>query len=167
MQLCAAELCQHWIRWWLVAWRESSHHLNQMLTYWLSHKEHISIKFYFAQLKSFHSRRCISKCHLQHGSHFVLIHYSDVIMSVEASQITSLTIVYSALYSGADQRKHQSSASLAFVLGIHRWLVNSLHKWPVMQKMFPFDDIIILNVLKTHQHVKSQHMTIRVMEFLI
>ena len=37
-----------------------------------------------------------------------------------ASQITSLTIVYSTVYSDADQRKHQSPASLAFVWGIHR-----------------------------------------------
>ena len=44
-------------------------------------------------------------------------HYSDVIMSAMASQITSLTIVYSTLYLGADQRNHQSSASLAFVRG--------------------------------------------------
>ena len=47
-------------------------------------------------------------------------HYIDVIMGTIASQITSLTIVYSTVYSGADQRKHQSSASLAFVRGIHR-----------------------------------------------
>ena len=43
----------------------------------------------------------------------------------------------------ADQRKHQSSASLAFVRGIHRWPVNSPHKWPVTRKMFPFDDVIV------------------------
>ena len=42
-------------------------------------------------------------------------HYNDVIMSAMASQITCLTIVYSIVYSGADQRKHQSSVSLAFV----------------------------------------------------
>ena len=47
------------------------------------------------------------------------------------------------IYSGSDQRKHQSSASLAFVQGIHRWPVNSLHKWPVMRKMFPFDDVFM------------------------
>ena len=64
-------------------------------------------------------------------------------MDTMASQITSLTIVYSAVYSGADQRKHQSSASLAFVWGIHRSPVNSPHKWPVMRKMFPFDDVIM------------------------
>ena len=60
-----------------------------------------------------------------------------------ASQITSLTIVYSTVHSGADHRKHQSSASLAFVQGIHRWPVNSLHKGPVTRKMFPFDDVIM------------------------
>ena len=53
------------------------------------------------------------------------------------------TIVYSTVYSGADQRKHQSSASLAFVREIHRWLVNSPHKGPVTWKMFSFDDVIM------------------------
>ena len=64
-------------------------------------------------------------------------------MGAIASQITSLPVVYSIVHSGADQRKHQSSASLAFVRGIHRWPVNSLHKWPVTRKMFPFDDVIM------------------------
>ena len=64
-------------------------------------------------------------------------------MGAVASEITSLTIVYSTVYSGADQRKHQSSASLAFVRGIHRWPVSSPHKWPVTRKMFPFDDDIM------------------------
>ena len=64
-------------------------------------------------------------------------------MDAIASQITSLTIVYSTVYSDADQRKHQSSASLAFVWGIHRGPVNSPHKWPVTRKMFPFDDVIM------------------------
>ena len=79
-------------------------------------------------------------------------HYNDVIMGAIASQITSLTIVYSTVYSDADQRKHQSSASLAFVRGIHRghqssaslafvWgthrgPVNSSHKWPVTRQCF-------------------------------
>ena len=70
-------------------------------------------------------------------------HYNDVMIGAMASQITRLTIVYSAVYSGADQRKHQSSSSLAFVWGIHRWPVNSPHKWPVTRKMFPFDDVIM------------------------
>ena len=64
-------------------------------------------------------------------------------MDTMASQITSLTIVYLTVYSDADQRKHQSSASLAFVRGIHRWPVISPHKWPVTRKMFPFDDVIM------------------------
>ena len=71
-------------------------------------------------------------------------HYNDVIMSTMMSQITSLTIVYSSVYSDADQRKHQSSTSLAFMRGIHRWLVNSLHKGPVTRKVFPFNDIIMM-----------------------
>ena len=64
-------------------------------------------------------------------------------MRATASQITSLTIVYSSVYSGANQRKHQSSASLAFVREIYRWPVNSAHKEPVTRKMFPFDDVIM------------------------
>ena len=70
-------------------------------------------------------------------------HYTDVTMSPMSSQITSLGIVYSTVYSGADQRKHQSSASLAFVRRIHRGPVNSPHKRPVTRKMFPFDDVIM------------------------
>ena len=70
-------------------------------------------------------------------------HCNDVIMSVMASQITSLTSVYSTVYSCADQRKHQSPASQAFVRGIHWGPANSLHKWPLTRKMFPFDDVIM------------------------
>ena len=71
-------------------------------------------------------------------------HYNDVIMGVIAFQITSLAIAYSTVYSDTDQRKHQSSASLAFVRGIHRGPVNSPHKWPVTRKMFTFDDVIMV-----------------------
>ena len=53
-------------------------------------------------------------------------HYSDVIMGPIPSQITSLTIIHSTAYSGADQRNHQSP-----------------HKWPVTRKMFPCDDFIM------------------------
>ena len=72
-----------------------------------------------------------------------IFHYNDVIMSVMASQITSLRIVCSTICSGTDQRKHQSSTSLAFVTGIHQCPLNSLHKGPIMWKMFPFDDVIM------------------------
>ena len=83
-----------------------------------------------------------------------VIHYNGVIMGAIASQITSLTIVYSIVYSDADQRKHQSSASLSFVRGIHRGPVNSPHKWPVTRKMFPFDDIIMM---KYYDFMKWKH----------
>ena len=71
-------------------------------------------------------------------------HHNDVTMGTIASQITSLTTVYSIVYSNADQRKHQSSASLAFVRGIHRGPVISPQKWAVTLKMFPFDDVIMI-----------------------
>ena len=73
-------------------------------------------------------------------------HHNDVILGPMASQITSLTIVYPNAYSVEHQRKHQSSASLAFVRGIHRRPVNSPHSphiGPVTRKMFPFDDVIM------------------------
>ena len=72
-------------------------------------------------------------------------HYNDIIMGAIVSQITSLMIVYSIVYSDTDERRHQSSVSLAFVRGIHRGPVNSQHKWPVTRKMFPFDDVIMFN----------------------
>ena len=62
--------------------------------------------------------------------------YSDVIMRMMASLITSVSIAYSTDCSGTDQRKHQSSASLAFVMRIHRSPVNSPHKGPVTRKCF-------------------------------
>ena len=80
---------------------------------------------------------------------FIISHYHDVIIGAIASLITSLTIVYSTVYSDADQRKHQSSASLDFVWGIHGGPVNSPHKGPVTRKMFPFDDVIMATPL-TH-----------------
>ena len=85
----------------------------------------------------------------------VRFHSTDVIMSLMASQITSLTIVYSPVYSGTDQRKHQSSASLVFVRGIHRESVNSPHKRPVTRKMFPFDDVIMCYQYNRHMLYKA------------
>ena len=76
-------------------------------------------------------------------------HYNDVIMSEMASQITSVSIVCSTIYSGADQRKQQSSASLAFVRVIHRWPMNYPHKRPVTREMFPFGDVIMKNGMIT------------------
>ena len=72
-----------------------------------------------------------------------LTHYSDVIMSAMAPLITGVSIVYSTVCWGTDQRKHQGSTLLAFVRGIHRWPVNSPYKWPTTRKMFPFGDVIM------------------------
>ena len=87
-------------------------------------------------------------------------HHNDITMSTMASQITSLTIVYSIVYSDADYRKYQSSASLAFVRGIQRGPVNSPHKWPVTRKMFLFDDVImvLLNTTKFETNTLVHHM---------
>ena len=68
-------------------------------------------------------------------------------MSVMVSQINSLTIVYSYVYSGTDQRKNQSSKSLAFVRGIHRWPVDSSHKEASNMENVPFDEVIMIVVL--------------------
>ena len=65
----------------------------------------------------------------------IILHYIDI-MGTMASQIASLIIVYSTVYSGADQRKHQSSASRAICSPVP-------HKWSVTRKMFPFDDVIM------------------------
>ena len=70
-------------------------------------------------------------------------------MRAMESEITCLTIVYSTVYSGADQRKHPNSASLAFVRGIHRWPVNSSHKGPVARKKFSSDDVIMVKCWPT------------------
>ena len=84
-------------------------------------------------------------------------HYNDVIMGTMASQITSLTVVYSTVNSGADQRKHQSSASLAFVWGIHRG--------PVTRKMFPFDDIIMYRSRHAKHSTKTSRVNISLANF--
>ena len=63
-------------------------------------------------------------------------HYNDVTMSAMAPQITSIWTVYSVVCSSAHQRKYQSSASLVFERGIHRWPVDSPHQGPVTRKCF-------------------------------
>ena len=89
----------------------------------------------------------LAKKLLQYRSKPLIHHYNDVIMNTMASRITSLAIVYSSVYSATDQRIYQSSASLAFVRGIHRGPVNSPYKWPVTRKMSPFDDVIIVIII--------------------
>ena len=85
-------------------------------------------------------------------------HYNDVIMNEIASQFTSLTIVYSTVYSGADQRKYQSSASPAFVRGIHRWPVSSPHKRPVTRKCL---QLMTPSLLAHFTHVVTHNRTTR------
>ena len=64
------------------------------------------------------------------------MYYTDVIMSAMASEITGVSVVYSTVCSGADQRKYQSSAPMTCVRGLHRWPVNLPHKGPVTRKCF-------------------------------
>ena len=78
-------------------------------------------------------------------------HYSDVMMSTMTSQITGVPIVCSTVGSDVDERKHQSSVSLAFVRGIQRSPVNSPHKRPATRKMFPFDDAIMIMMRIVYQ----------------
>ena len=94
--------------------------------------------------------------HLQNTCILISFKYNNVIMSTIASHITGVSFVRTTVSSGADQRKHQSSASLAFVTEIHRWPVNSPHKGPVTRKMFSYDDFIMLfqniHLLVVHSH---------------
>ena len=77
-------------------------------------------------------------------------HYSGIIISSMASQITGISVVYSTICSGAHKRKHQSSASLTFVKEIHRWPGTSPHKGPETRKMIPFDEVIMICILLYH-----------------
>ena len=100
-------------------------------------------------------------CIIFHRSASFPLHYSYVIMSDMAPQITSLSTVYSTVCSGAHQRKHQSSVLSAFGKGILRWPVNSPHKGPVTQKIFSFDDAIMKERISLH-HIPPK----KVMEYL-
>ena len=65
----------------------------------------------------------------------ISVHYNGVIIGTMAHKITIVSIVCPTVCSDADQMKHQSSASLAFVRGIHRWAVDYPHKWQVKRKV--------------------------------
>ena len=91
------------------------------------------------QVNGLFSSRCVNTTII---STDVSFHYSDVIMSAMVSNHQPRDCLLNRL--DADKKnKHQSSASLAFVGGIHWWPFFSPHKGPVMQKMFPFDDVIM------------------------
>ena len=88
------------------------------------------------------------------------VHYNNVIMSPVSSQITSVLMVCSTVYSGVDLRKHQSSMPLAFMRGIHRWPVNSPHKGPVTWKMLSLmtsscSEIILKDIGEVCQYQNS------------
>ena len=93
-------------------------------------------------------------------------HYSDIIISMMACQVTS----FSTVCTGADERKHQNSASLAFVRGIHQWLLDSPYKGPVTWKMFPFDDVVVVFLvvlmLRLEYYEKSLATTISAQVFI-
>ena len=140
-------------RWWLFCWRiYASPGLNELRK---SGKPSVWLVFLKAKIEGDHFNVTFSN---KKFNPFLLItkrsfsrsrsktrngHYNDVIMGAIASQITSLTIIFSAIYLDTDKKKHQSSASLAFVRGIHRGPVNSPYNWPVTRKMFPLDDVIM------------------------
>ena len=90
-------------------------------------------------------------------------------MSVMASQITGVSIVCSTICLSINQRKYQSSASLAFVRGIHRVAVDSPHKGSVTWKMFSFDDIILSDGSAHHNNVTwaSWHLRLLAIELLV
>ena len=108
--------------------------------FWSSFASHLTVKKCF-MISSVQNSKGGSQC-IKYWALFD--HYNDVMMSSMASQITGMSVVYSTICSGTDQRKQQRSASLAFVRGNHWWPVNFPHKGPVTQKMFPLDDIIMI-----------------------
>ena len=123
-----------------------------LVLYWCCQEEsHVS--------KDTHHYRDIimSTTHILSNQLLDTTHYNDVVMGGIASQITSLTIVYSTIHSGAVQRKHQSSAPLAFVMRIHRWALNSSPKGPVTREMFPFDDVIMLITFSVGNYEVNHH----------
>ena len=71
-------------------------------------------------------------------------------MSLTSYVYFAVCYSYTTVCSGADQRKYQSFASLAFVRGIHRSPVDSPHKGPITRKMLPFDDVIMTAYMYVH-----------------
>ena len=100
--------------------------------------------FYTRKFLVWGDHTCLcSSSQLEHGP---AVRDFDITMT-----ITCVSIVFSIVWSGADQRKHESSVLLAFVRRIHRWPVDSPHKGPVTRKMFPFADAVITRVAACQQ----------------
>ena len=119
-----------------------------------NHRQLAVCLFWLPTIARFTSRRASfeESVSISWWHHKEVVHHTGVIMSAMAPQITSVSIVRSTVYSGDNQRKHQSSASLAFVRGNHRGPVNFPYKGPVTLQMFPFDD----NIMVSTRHVVSQ-----------
>ena len=81
-------------------------------------------------------------------------------MVIMTFQITDNSAVFSTVCSCTHQRIHQSSTSLAFERGIHKWPVGSPHKGTVMQKMFPFNDVIMKQDFITYPCLKYLYNTV-------
>ena len=146
------------IYWYIINWairsmfqwnsiRISNIYIQQKYTFYSMH-----LKLLSAKHRPLHSLAKDPEA-LDSGRWILLSHNGDVIISVMASQITGVSSVCSTVCSNADQRKHQSSASLAFLKGIHRSPVDSPQR-PVARKMFSFDDVImgITRILNLEVH---------------
>ena len=130
-----------------------THHCFEMSTVpqnlWLTFENHSSVPYQLTTVRFGHDCCRYEKydfcldCLFCLDNGYVLTHYSGVIIGAMPSQITGISIVNSTVFSTIDRRKHQSSASLASVRGIHRWPVNSPHRGPVRGEIFPFDDVIM------------------------
>ena len=129
-----------------MALKSTNKHRRNSALHWFWKKIPCSFTVCYPNPIAFSRRANAARVLLTNSSLLDFLHYDDVIMGAMASQINSLTVAYSTVYSGADQRKHISSVSLASVWRIHQGPVNSPHKWPVTRKMFAFDDVIMLEL---------------------
>ena len=148
---------------WVLCW--SMQCICQCYSWWMFHWHWSNCKIAPVQVKKSGRIWVTSTSHTVSNSMWIclgVIHYNDVIMNAMASKITDISVVYSDVH----QRKHQSSASLAFVRGFHRCPVNSPHKGPVTRKIVSIwwhhhvacrDDIALLTLKRreTHGYVVS------------
>ena len=138
IQLCVQQHCM------LMAWhRQVIWHLQALRR----HRSDSVIPAWCAIKRFSHER--VEAGDTSTGNHYWFrgyhMHYCDVIMDVSIGVSNHQPHgCLLAVYSDAVRRKHQNTASMAFVRGIHRGPVNSTHKCPVTRKMFPFDVVIMV-----------------------
>ena len=131
-----------------VNWFENRGRITHYGTVWEQESDHFLVLFlcsspFYFRTPVFQHWASLLYCYCYICGHNIALQWR--IMRTMVSQITGASIACSAVCSGADQRKHQNSAPLAFVRGIHRWPADSPHKGPVTRKMFPFYDVILVN----------------------